>query len=266
MPNYNQTFTISEIAHILEVDRQQIKSWSSYFSEYLSPLANPSKGCIRIYNLNDMRIFAYVFMYWEDNPDIEDIKYGLDTKDHYDNSLIDNLITKYTSLFRNITDEEINHGWSSGVLIGGLIQLENIFELAESYRVAGDKLVDQALIEEIEYELICPIIYTYRHSTELYLKSVLEKNKKIEHHDLEKLYNRFKLFIKKEFGEVPPAWFEDIILVFHDFDGNGTTFRYGDEIKIEEIIVDLRHVKTKMNQLARIFQRIDLYKKGISSF
>lgn len=266
MPNYNQTFTISEIAHILGVDRQQIKNWSFLFSEYLSFLANPPKGSVRIYNLEDMRIFAYIFTYSEESTDIENIKCGLNAKEYYSNPLIDNLIIEHTPLFRNITDEELDNGWCPGVLIGGLIQLEDIFELAESYRIAGDKLIVQALAEEIGYELICPIIYMYRHSTELYLKSVLGKNKKIEHHDLEKLYNRFKMFIKKEFEEVPPAWFEDIIMVFHDFDSNGTTFRYGEEIKKEEIIVNLQHVKTKMNQLARVFQRINSHRKGIYYF
>lgn len=74
-----------------------------------------------------------------------------------------------------------------------------MFELAESYRLAGDKLVGKALSEEIEYELIYPILFTYRHSTELYLKSVLKKSKKTKHHKLGTLYNSFKILIEKEF-------------------------------------------------------------------
>lgn len=266
MPNYNQIFTVSEIAHILKVDRQQIKNWSFNFSEYLSFFANPPKGSSRVYNLDDMRVFAYISIHWEEDPDLGDIKCGLNAKDYSSNFLIDNLITNHTPLFRNITDDELDNGCNSGVLIGGLVQLEDVFELAESYKLAGDKLIDQALVEEIEYELICPIIYAYRHSTELFLKSVLVKNKKMEHHDLGKLYNRFKIFIKKEFEEIPPSWFEDIILIFHDFDSNGTTFRYGEKINKEEVVIDLLHVKTKMNQLAKIFQKINNCKKGINKF
>ncbi len=263
MPNYTQTFKISEVAHILEVDRQLIKDWSYHFTEYLSSSAKPDKGNVHYYNLSDIRVFAYVLMYWEEDPDIANIKHGLNSEDYYDNPFINKIISHISPLFRNFDDNERDDGWCSGVLIGGLAQLGDIFELAESYRLAGDKLVEKALADEIEYELICPILFTYRHSTELYLKSVLEKSKKVEHHDLDKLYNKFKKLIKNEFKETPPSWFENIILVFHDFDEKGTTFRYGGEIDKEEIIVDLKHVKIKMEWLSKIFQRINNHKKGI---
>lgn len=98
MLNYNQTFKISEVAHILEIDRQLILKYAYLFAEYLSPSAKPAKGSIRYYNLNDIRIFAYVLMYWEEDPDIENIKYGLNSEEYYDVPLINDLISQISPL------------------------------------------------------------------------------------------------------------------------------------------------------------------------
>ncbi len=69
-------YSVAETAKILQVDKKHIKDWSFHFSEYLSPQANPQKDKQRFYTLEDIRIFAYVLIYWEDEPDIENIKNG----------------------------------------------------------------------------------------------------------------------------------------------------------------------------------------------
>jgi len=114
--------------------------------------------------------------------------------------------------------------------------------------------VDIAVGEGGGYELLCPIIYNYRHSTELYLKGTLGSSEKT--HDLHQLLQELKLLLKNKFNTMPPAWFENIVTTFNDFDPYGTTFRYGGSINIDEIYIDLSHVKTLMNWLPDSFQKI----------
>jgi len=74
MPNYEMKFGVSEAARSLEVDRDIIKKWAYLFRDYLEPPANPRKGIPRQFSVEDLRIFAYISMFWEDDPDIESIK------------------------------------------------------------------------------------------------------------------------------------------------------------------------------------------------
>jgi hypothetical protein len=84
MPNYEMKFGVSEVARILKVDRDLIKTWAYLFRDYLKPPANPSKGNPRQFCTEDLRVLAYVSMYWEDNPDVESIRCGLNTEDHFE--------------------------------------------------------------------------------------------------------------------------------------------------------------------------------------
>jgi hypothetical protein len=69
------TMRVAEVAHKLEVEKSLIKTWTLHFKEYLSEGANPAKGTPRRFTIEDIRVLAYVYMYyWEDNPDYEDIK------------------------------------------------------------------------------------------------------------------------------------------------------------------------------------------------
>ena len=68
--------------------------------------------------------------------------------------------TTITPLFREPPDD-LDESWRHGTLIGGMSEFGDTFALAESFKHAGDMLVDAALSNDEAYELICPIIYNY---------------------------------------------------------------------------------------------------------
>ena len=134
-----------------------------------------------------------------------------------------------------------------------MAELGDTFALADSYKIAGDMLVDAALSNDETYGLICPVIYNYRHATELYLKATIDRIKK--DHNLHWLLQEFKKFLKFEFDTTLPEWFEGVIFVLNDFDPKGTTFRYGGDCP-SEVWVDIMHMKTLMGWMAESFKKI----------
>lgn len=57
--------TVAQVAKIIAVNNKTIKDWSYHFAEYLSRTANPPKGEQRFYSFEDVRVFAYLQLYWE---------------------------------------------------------------------------------------------------------------------------------------------------------------------------------------------------------
>jgi len=117
MINYSMKYGVSEVAIFFDVDRNTVKRWANLFIDYLSSSANPIKGESRQYTIDDLRILAYISIYWEDDPDLVSIKYGLNSNNHLENDLIDNFIIGLTPLFRNMPDD-IDESWR-GVVLGG---------------------------------------------------------------------------------------------------------------------------------------------------
>lgn len=256
MVNYSLEFSVAEVVQFLRIEREIVIKWGRLFTDYLSRGANPAEGQSRKFTLNDVRVMSYVSMHWEDDPDIEYIKIGLNSGNHYDNELIDDLITEITPLFID-PPIEINENWTHGVLLTGLSEYADILYLANSYKLAGDRLIEMALENDEAWDLFCPAIYSYRHATELYLKSIILNHKK--NHDLLSLYESFKLIMKTKFDSNPPKWFENVVMAFNDFDGGGTMFRYGGEIKRHEAFVDFRQFKILMQRFGRSCQNIRLH-------
>ena len=250
MTNYSLKFGTSEVAKMLQVERHTVKNWAYRFSDYLSPKANPQKGEVREFNLNDVRVFSYIFMYWEEEPDLESIRYGLNSNSHYEYPY-DQFILEAVPLFREMP-ENIDETWK-GVVFGGEFELGDIFAIATSYKNAGDKLVDLAYESNEERELFCPVIYNYRHATELYLKAFISEQKS---HDLLSLLKRLKILIRTEFNAITPVWFDNVIKSFNDFDPYGTSFRYGDLSIGENMYADMIHVKKLMTMMAEAFNTI----------
>src|SRR5882724_2383170 len=136
--NFNLEFTVANVAQILGVEKNQVKEWANEFSEYMSSNANPKKGTPREFNIDDIRVMAYIFSFWEDNPDIECIKMGLNSNNHYEHEMIDNLLIEATPIFIK-PPEGIDETWKHGVLFSGLAQFGDQFYLANSYKLAGDR-------------------------------------------------------------------------------------------------------------------------------
>jgi hypothetical protein len=254
-PNYAMTFGLSEVARILEVDRDLVKKWACLFCDYLKPKANPPKGSPRLFCAADLRVLGYIYMYWEDDTDLESIRYGLNTGGHYEDKY-DRFITSVTPLFQG-PPEDLDEDWRHGAIVGGMAEHGDTFALADSYKLAGDILVDVALTKDEAFDLICPVVYNYRHATELYLKATIVPWEKT--HRLIGLLEEFKKVLKSEFDATIPAWFENIIIAFNDFDPNGTAFRYGDSgalLRYGEVWIDIVHIKTVMGWMAESCQKI----------
>ncbi|MCJ8165148.1 hypothetical protein MKJ04_09870 [Pontibacter sp. E15-1] len=251
MVNYSLKYGVAEVARIFDVDKNTVKSWVYHFPAYLNSQANPEKGFSRIFTIEDIRVLAYVNMHWENYPDLEYIKYGLKSNNHWDNEPIDNTILSLIPIFREMP-EAIDESWR-GVVFGGEFKFTDIFETAKSFKLAGDKLVDIAHENYEERELFQPAIYNYRHAIELYIKAVSGVEKT---HDLKVLKERLNRILKEKFNAVVPPWFDNIIEAFNYTDPKSTAFRYGTTVPNEELYADLKHIKTLMNRLSESFHTI----------
>lgn len=251
MINYELEFGVSEVAELLEVDKKTVKDWSYHFSEYLSPNANPDKGIVRRFSIQDICTLGYISMYWEDSPDFENIKYGLNSNDQFEYPY-NELATQITPIFREFSDELLGGKiW----MIGGMADLNDLLFLANSYKKAGDILIDSGIADEDNRDIAYPALFNYRHSVELFLKSIIPQNENI--HDLKILYNKFKILLKNEFDSIPPKWFKNVIFAFDEFDSKSTTFRYAVRINYHEMFIDLAHIKKIMNWFSESIQRIN---------
>lgn len=251
-PNYSMRFEPSEVGRLFSVSRVEVKKWAFIFQDYLQPAANPASGLVRTFTANDLLVFNYVNYYWESDPDIEAIKVGLNAQDHLDQPFID-IITQVTPLFRDFP-EGADHETLKGFVLWGLAD-SDFFQLADSYKLAGDILVDNALKMGNEVELSYPTIYNYRHATELYLKATVGKPEK-NCHELKPLRDKFNILLKTKYGLELPLWLENIFQVFDDFDRNSTTFRYPGRYLSDEVLVDIVHVKTLMAWMSLLFDRV----------
>lgn len=251
MINYTLKYGVSEVARIFEVDRNTIKSWAYHFSDYLNSEANPEKGITRQFCIEDIRVLAYVFLYWEDEPDFENIRHGLNSNNHWNNELINNKIKSVIPIFRDIL-ENIDES-SRGIVFGGEFKLSTLFETANSFKLAGDNLVTIAHDNYEERNLFLPAIYNYRHATELYIKAI--SGSEITH-NLNDLKQKLSKTLKENFNASIPIWFSNIIDAFHYADPSGSTFRYAESLPYQEMYVDLNHVKTLMNWMAESFEII----------
>lgn len=249
----NEKYTVSSIAKLFDVDTSTVKKWVYLFSEYLSSRATPPKGTEKVFNVNDIRILAYIYYYWEEEPDIESTKIGLNSNDYYDNDLIDNLILKISPFVVDYHDK-IDKSWKHGVLFGGLSKFGDTFYLANSYKLAGDRLVHIALENEESQDLFCPAVYNYRHATELYLKAVFGSANQT--HNLITLFDNFKKSLKEKYNQDCPDWFTNIILTFDRFDPYGTNFRYAGGTESSEVFIDFIQMKTVMGWVSESFQNI----------
>ncbi|WP_321368518.1 MerR family transcriptional regulator [uncultured Draconibacterium sp.] len=250
MPNYTLKYGVSEIAEILNVDKNLIKTWTFHFSEYLNKKASPKKGIQREYTNNDINVLSYISYSWEEEPDIESIKIGLNCNYHLD-SPFNEVAKEAIPIFRELSESEyLENIFVAGGLIGGIGKLE----LADSYKKAGDLLVDNLINQDNNWGIFFPIIFTYRHSTELYLKAILKQENNT--HDLTILSEKFNQTLIDKLNIQPPKWFDNIIKSFNEFDPGSTTFRYGNLDWKDEMVIDLKHIKNVMEWSSESFHRI----------
>lgn len=252
-----KTFGVAETARLFKNDVETVKKWSFHFQTYLSPSANPEKGKPRSFTMEDIRVLSYVYMYWEEDHDIENINMGLNSSGHYDNKPIDDFITSLTPIFTPMPPD-IDATWT-GVVFGGEYELGGLFESANSFKLAGDRLIEIGLENYEERDLFQPAMYSYRHALELYIKSIIGEE---INHNLNDLLSKLEKFIKEKWSLKLPGWLQDLILSFDSVDPFSTAFRYGQTVPAEELYTDMGHIKNLMGWAMQAFTNIKKEQEG----
>jgi hypothetical protein len=146
--------------------------------------------------------------------------------------------------------------------LGGMGQgAYTIWAIAEIFKSAGDIFVKQVVSEKSEaYQLVYPILYSYRHSLELYLKYFTKSEDNT--HNLHKLLNRFQTYMKDSHRVEVPKIYKNLILEFHDFDQSSTMFRYPIIVgphstrEFGEFSINVAELKKKMTAFENSFHKI----------
>lgn len=244
--------TISEIAKRFEVSNETVKLWTSEFAEHFSLMANPKKYQPRQFCETDLRILMLISDHWSDDPDLEEIHDLLNSHQHDGDWYVD-AARLQTPIFQDVPDE-IDESWQHGCLISGMASRDWL-SLARSYKLAGDVLVAQIMSRRNEpHDFDYPVIYLYRHSVELYLKTLLNESSlplpPKGGHNIETLVRS----LEAKAGKPVKTWVKDRLLDFHRIDIKSDVFRYPEDIHTDELWIDFHQLKTVMNRLAEAFE------------
>jgi hypothetical protein len=241
--------SVSQIARALGADSSKVKKWAVLFKEYLKPAANPAKGTARIFCDSDFLVLAYVFYNWEDNPDLEAIKIGLNQEDHHEDIFRECLYLNTPWLQEPPVD--LDETWNHGFLLNGG-GVNEYLELARSYRQGAEALLESALKSGEPREWGYPVLFAYRHTLELYLKIIGEIEEPA--HSLKRCVYLVERRHGQKFGSPAREW----IFEFDNVDPFGTAFRYADDeartLTWAEYWVDFVQFKFAMKQ---VFEMLD---------
>ena len=242
--------TAAKVAKILEVKKEQVLRWAFDFKDYLSAAANPAKGKVRMFNDADLLALMYIWNHWEEEPDVECIKVGLNQGEHYEDSFVEHLYL-HTPLIQELPDD-LDETWRHGILLAGGGRYEYL-ELARNYRHVAETML-RAALENHEVEgWAYPVLFAYRHTLELYLKLIGEIDE-ITH----SLARCVQLVEQRSKVTLPPP-IREWILELEQIDPTGTAFRYSDEetgsSRYSEHWFDFRHFKFAMK---RVFDALDM--------
>jgi hypothetical protein len=242
--------TVSQIARVLGVDVQQVKTWAWRFKEHLSSQANPPKGRSRAFTDSDVLALMHVAMHWEENPDIENIKAGLNCEDHYNNDQYREMLYQHTPLLQEPPDD-LDETWRHGIFLNGG-GVDEYLELARSYKQSADALLDSALESGEPRDWGYPVLFAYRHALELYLKIIGETQEPT--HSLKDCIRG----VEKRHGQKISSPIREWIIELDKIDPGGTAFRYADDkagtLKYAEYWVDFLQFKYAMS---RVFEVLD---------
>jgi|ERR1051325_8590838 hypothetical protein len=238
--------TVAQAAKLLEIDVPLIKKWAVLFHDYLGRKANPLKGQSRIFSDTDLFVLAYVAEYWEAEPDIECIKIGLNQEDHLENQRLQQIIYLHTPILQEPPDE-LDETWRHGILLNGGGQYQYL-ELARNYRHAAESLLDEAVRGGEPLDLASPVLFSYRHTLELYLKIIGEIDEPT--HSLARCVH----LVERRHGSKVNAQIKGWIQEFDKIDPHpGTSFRYADDttgtIRYSEYWIDFVQFKFAMKQV-----------------
>lgn len=211
---------VAQAARVLGVDGALVKHWALLFKDYLSHKANPGKGEARSFTDSDLLVLLYVGNEWENDPDIEAIKIGLNLENHHEDCFREHLHW-HTPLLQE-SPEDLDQTWRHGILLAGSGRYER-FELARNYRYMAESMLQAALEkDELEYYAY-PVLFAYRHTLELYLKTIGEINETT--HSLKRCIHLVEKRRGKKIAQPIRGW----ILELDQIDPGGTAFRYDED-------------------------------------
>ena len=214
--------TVSQTARILGVDVLQVKKWAWLFREHLAASANPAKGRPRTFADADVLVLIYAAMHWEEDPDIESIRIGLNCENHYEDGYRE-MLYRHTPILQEPPDG-LDETWRHGVFLNGG-SVNDFLELARNYRQTAEAILDSALKSGEPREWGYPVLFAYRHTLELYLKIIGD----IEE-DTHSLSGCVRL-VEKHHGQKIGSPVREWIMEFDSIDPVGTAFRYADDQK-----------------------------------
>jgi len=213
-------YGVAETARILEIDTQQLKAWAYKFRDNLSDSANPEKGVPRSFTTADVLVFLYVSHFWEDDPDIEAIVVGLNSGEHLEDMYV-HFLWNRIPLLENDVPEHLDEPSRYGLSVSPHIHLTRI-EIARSYHQAANVLWDNANDSGFPMLECYPVLFSYRHALELYLKLFADVGKE---HSLELCMEA----VEKHHKQKMPPLFKEWIMTLHRMDETGCNFRYEPE-------------------------------------
>ncbi len=253
----SRELTPGTVARLLGVETATIKRWTKLFDDYLSRGATPRSGTRRLYNRSDLQVFAVVRDYVS-SLDVDEVDYSAVhsaladgcqfNPDYYEMSCV------LAPIFQTIPDD---FGQSAPVprsqLIVGGMAYPGIIDIARAYRTAAETLIEAALQENSvttwpePYELAWPILFSYRHSVEIYLKALAPDRKGgTKTHKIQQLRDRLRhRYQVRRLGD----WVEDLLSDWIAIDDSSVTFRYGDGLREKERLVDLEQLKVAMGRI-----------------
>lgn len=138
-----------------------------------------------------------------------------------------------------------------GFMFGGMCSTTKQ-DLGQQYFEAANLLVAAIDHDEMEdYRLAHPVLFLYRHSIELTLKSLIEWMVKpnVWGHDLVSLSDIFVQAVRRKFGQEVPDWITSRIKEIAVIDPDSTTFRYDGAVAGGELYVSLPHLRNTMKAL-----------------
>ena len=244
--------TIAEVARLLGVDRELVKTWVGMFPEHLSKWAQPEAGRTRLFTDADTCALALVSDLWEDDPDLENINACLNTGDQNSDRYVE-LVHLNTPIFQDVPND-LDESWNHGVLLNTMWH-QSAIEVARAYKYAGDKLVEEALSCHEPHLLENPIFFTYRHVLELYLKIVLDDAVQAKEigHNLSALIDA----VENKFQSKANEWVRARLREFSEVDPTSEFFRYADRPprhKYVELWVDFVQLKVVIDRLCTAFE------------
>ncbi len=239
----------AEVAKILGVNGSQVKGWVSLFDNYFSDEAKPGKGKDRVFNDTDLLVLMYINHYWEDDPDLECIRVGLNRGDYHDDPFMETLYL-HTPLIQD-WPEGMDETWRHGILLVGSGRY-GYLELARNYRNVAELMLESAFKNDLVDSWAYPVLFAYRHTLELYLKLIAETD------EITHSLQRCVQLVEKRWNAKLPAPIRGWILELDQIDRTGTAFRYSDADaglnQHYERWFDFHHFKFAMN---RVFDTID---------